>query len=60
MGSLRLLVAEDHEIVRKVCVHSEYNLVGHVPAKQTHGREAVEKRENLRPDVTVRTGGCLP
>lgn len=53
MESLRLLVADDHEIVRKG-LRSLLEAQGwQVAAEASDGREAVEKARELKPDVTV-------
>ena len=54
MGSLRLLVADDHEIVRKglrsiIEAQPGWEVVG----EASDGREAVEKAKEIKPDVTV-------
>src|ERR1700687_1188451 len=54
MESLRLLVADDHEIVRKglrsiLEAQSGWKVVG----EASDGREAVTKAKELKPDVTV-------
>jgi DNA-binding NarL/FixJ family response regulator len=54
MGSLRVLVADDHEIVRKglrsiVDAQPDWEVVG----EASDGREAVDKARELRPDVSV-------
>lgn len=54
MDSLRLLVADDHEIVRKgLRSLLEAQPGWHVTAEASDGREAVEKAKELKPDVTV-------
>ncbi|HLZ92548.1 MAG TPA: response regulator transcription factor [Candidatus Acidoferrum sp.] len=54
MESLRLLVADDHEIVRKgLRSLLEAQPGWQVTAEASDGREAVEKAKELRPDVTV-------
>jgi DNA-binding NarL/FixJ family response regulator len=54
MESLRLLVADDHEIVRKGlrCI-LEAQPGWQVAAEASDGREAVEKAKEIKPDVTV-------
>lgn len=54
MESLRLLVADDHEIVRKglrslIEAQPGWQVVG----EASDGREAVEKAKQMKPDVTV-------
>ena len=54
MESVRLLVADDHEIVRKgLRALLEAQPGWHVLAEASDGREAVEKAKELKPDVTV-------
>ena len=54
MESLRLLVADDHEIVRKgLRSLLEAQPGWQVTAEASDGREAVEKAKELKPDVTV-------
>lgn len=54
MGSLRVLLADDHEIVRKglraiIEGHSGWEIVAEV----SNGRAAVEKAKELHPDIAV-------
>jgi DNA-binding NarL/FixJ family response regulator len=54
MKTVRILVADDHEVVRKgVCslleTHPGWTVVG----EATTGRDAVKKAEKLKPDVVV-------
>ena len=54
MGAFRILVADDHEVVRKGLI----SILQHQPDWQTcgeacNGREAVEKTKQLMPDVVV-------
>jgi len=54
MSGLRILVADDHEIVRQgiralVTAHPGWE----VCAEATNGREAVEKTANLKPDIVI-------
>lgn len=54
MSALRILLADDHEVVRR----GLKELLGHQPGWQvvdeaTTGREAVEKAERLKPDIVV-------
>jgi DNA-binding NarL/FixJ family response regulator len=54
MGALRLLLADDHEIVRKglrslIEAQPGWEVVG----EASDGREAVEKAKQIKPDVTV-------
>jgi DNA-binding NarL/FixJ family response regulator len=54
MEALRLLVADDHEIVRKgVRSLIEAQPGWEVAAEASDGREAVEKAKEVKPDVTV-------
>jgi DNA-binding NarL/FixJ family response regulator len=54
VDSVRLLVADDHEIVRKgLRSLLEAQPGWQVLAEASDGREAVEKAKELRPDVTV-------
>jgi DNA-binding NarL/FixJ family response regulator len=54
MESLRLLVADDHEIVRKgLRTLLEAQPGWQVAAEACDGREAVEKAKEIKPDITV-------
>ena len=54
MGNLRLLVADDHDIVRKgVRTMLEEQPGWKVVAEAAGGREAIEKAKLVRPDVTI-------
>jgi DNA-binding NarL/FixJ family response regulator len=54
MEALRLLVADDHEIVRKgLRSLLEAQPGWQVTAEASDGREAVEKAKEIKPDVTV-------
>lgn len=54
MDSLRLLVADDHEIVRRgLRALLEAQPGWQVAAEASDGREAVEKAKEVKPDVTV-------
>lgn|SRR5262245_57057366 len=54
MGNLRVLVADDHEIVRKGLRSILEEQPGwEVTAEASDGREAVDKVRSLRPDVSV-------
>jgi DNA-binding NarL/FixJ family response regulator len=54
MDSLRLLVADDHEIVRKgLRSLLEAQPGWQVTAEASDGREAVDKAKELKPDVAV-------
>jgi len=54
MNSLRILVADDHEIVRRGLVfllksHAGWDVCG----EARDGRQAVEKAMELRPDIVI-------
>jgi DNA-binding NarL/FixJ family response regulator len=54
MSNLRLLVADDHDVVRKgVCRLLEERPGWEVVAEAADGREAVEKAKLVQPDVTI-------
>jgi DNA-binding NarL/FixJ family response regulator len=54
MGNLRLLVADDHDVVRMgVRALLEGQPGWEVAAEAAHGREAVEKAKLVQPDVTI-------
>jgi DNA-binding NarL/FixJ family response regulator len=54
MEALRLLVADDHEIVRKgLRSLLEAQPGWQVTAEASDGREAVQKAKDIKPDVTV-------
>lgn len=54
MAGMRVLVADDHEIVRRgVCAVIENRSGWQVCGEARDGREAVEKTHQLRPDVVV-------
>jgi DNA-binding NarL/FixJ family response regulator len=54
MEALRLLVADDHEIVRKgLRSLLEAQPGWQVTAEACDGREAVQKAKDIKPDVTV-------
>lgn len=54
MGALRLLVADDHEVVRKgLCAMLQEQPGWVVAAEASDGREAVDKAREVKPDVTV-------
>lgn len=54
MGTLRLLVADDHDVVRKgVRTLLEEQPGWEVAAEASDGREAVEKAKLVQPDVTI-------
>ncbi len=52
MGTLRLLVADDHDVVRKgVRTLLEEQPGWEVAAEASDGREAVEKAKLVQPDM---------
>ena len=54
MQKLRLLIADDHDLVRKgVRAYLEERQGWEVVAEAASGREAVEKAKLVRPDVTI-------
>ena len=54
MAPLRLLVADDHEVVRKgLCALLQAQPGWEIAAEASDGREAVEKAKKFKPDVTV-------
>jgi DNA-binding NarL/FixJ family response regulator len=54
MEAMRVLVADDHEIVRRgLCSLIKEHPGWEVAAEASDGREAVEKTKELKPDVTV-------
>jgi len=54
MNPLRILVADDHEIVRRGLVSLLKSHAGwEVCAEAQDGRQAVEKAKELRPDVVI-------
>ena len=54
MGSLKLLVADDHEVVRNgVRCLLEAQPGWQVMAEASNGREAVEQAQRVKPDVAV-------
>jgi two-component system nitrate/nitrite response regulator NarL len=53
-GALRILVADDQEAIRKrVCSILESRINFEVCAEAANGREAVEKAQELNPDVVI-------
>jgi DNA-binding NarL/FixJ family response regulator len=53
-AALRLLVADDHEVVRKgLCAMLEEQPGWVVAAEASDGREAVDKARQVKPDITV-------
>src|SRR5262249_37881287 len=54
MGTLKVLVADDHEVVRKgLRTILEEQPGWEVSGEASDGREAVDKVKTLKPDVTV-------
>ncbi len=54
MSALRILVADDHEIVRRgVCALLKSHAEWDVCAEVADGREAVDKAKQLEPDIVI-------
>jgi DNA-binding NarL/FixJ family response regulator len=54
MSVLRLLIADDHEIVRRgLCALLQSHAEWEVCAEAGDGREAVEKAQQLKPDIVI-------
>jgi DNA-binding NarL/FixJ family response regulator len=54
MAALRLLVADDHDVVRKgLCALLTEQPGWEIAGEASDGRDAVEKAKKLKPDVTV-------
>ena len=54
MAALRLLVADDHDVVRKgLCALLQEQPGWVIAGEASDGRDAVEKAKKLKPDVTV-------
>ena len=54
MTALRILVADDHEIVRRgICALLTSRPGWEICGEASDGRDAVEKAKKLRPDVTI-------
>jgi Response regulator receiver domain len=54
MSVLRLLIADDHEIVRRgLCALLKSHAEWEVCAEAGDGREAVEKAQQLKPDIVI-------
>lgn len=53
MGNLRLLVADDHDVIRKGVRALLEEQSGWEVAEASDGREAVEKAKRVQPDVTI-------
>jgi len=56
---LRILLADDHEIVRRgLRALLEKHENGEVCGEASDGREAIEKALQLNPDVVIVESGC--
>jgi DNA-binding NarL/FixJ family response regulator len=54
MGTLRMLVADDHEVVRKgLCALLQERPGWEVAAEASDGREAVRRAKEVNPDIAV-------
>ena len=54
MSALRILVADDHEVVRRgLCALLESHAGWDVCAEAVDGREAVDKVNQLKPDIVI-------
>jgi DNA-binding NarL/FixJ family response regulator len=54
MGSFRILVADDHELVRRgIRVLLENHPGWEISAEAKDGREAVERANELKPDLVL-------
>ena len=54
MSVLRLLVADDHEIVRRgLCALLKSHTEWEVCAEAADGREAIDKTQQLKPDIVI-------
>jgi two-component system, NarL family, response regulator NreC len=54
MSKLRIIVADDHGIVRKgICLQLQQHEQFHVVGEATDGREAVRLAETLKPDIVI-------
>src|ERR1700686_3403500 len=54
MPALRVLIADDHEVVRKgLCALLQEQPGWVIAAEASDGREAVDKAKKLKPDVIV-------
>ena len=54
MSVLRLLVADDHEIVRRgLCALLKSHTGWEVCAEAADGREAIDKTQQLKPDIVI-------
>ncbi len=54
MNKLRILVADDHGIVRKgICLQLQQHPQFHVVGEAADGREAVRLAETLKPDIVI-------
>jgi len=54
MSALRILVADDHEVVRRgLCALLKSHAGWEVCAEAVDGREAVHKVNQLKPDIVI-------
>ncbi len=54
MSALRILVADDHEVVRRgLCALLKSHAGWEVCAEAADGREAVDKAQRLKPDIVI-------
>jgi DNA-binding NarL/FixJ family response regulator len=54
MSALRILIADDHEVVRRgLCALLKSHAGWEVCAEAADGREAVEKAQQLKPDIVI-------
>src|SRR5213080_626744 len=54
MSTLRILVADDHEVVRRgLCDLLKSHAGWEVCAEAADGREAIEKVKQLKPDIVI-------
>ena len=54
MSALRILVADDHEVVRRgLCALLKSHAGWEVCAEAADGREAVDKVNQLKPDIAI-------
>jgi DNA-binding NarL/FixJ family response regulator len=53
VGNFRILVADDHEIVRKGLVNLLQTHGWEICGESSDGRQAVEKTQELRPDLVI-------
>lgn len=60
MGNLRIMIADDHDLMRRgLKTLLETQPGWEICAEATKGREAIAKAENLRPDVVI-IDICMP